>query len=198
MIWFKDTGVFFLLLFMRPSHEELVRANGQPKSDICHICRVFTWKEHGRCYSLRFEPQKFVETSFHRLLVFFWHHSKNRVLKHCFFQFSMFVMYVNTSMMRNFGFRKSSKNTLGALTIWMEFSVIPGRIQMERFIPPECFRKKGYTFRGIPFFSLSLVYIWRKFFTGFSSQMKSAHNLSASSRHIKMKKSKNINVAEGN
>ena len=36
----------------------------------------------------------------------------------------------------------------------MEFSVIPGRIQMERFIPVESFRKKGNTFRGISFFSL--------------------------------------------
>ena len=38
-----------------------------------------------------------------------------------------------------------------ALTIWMEFSVIPGRFQMERFIPVESFRKKGHTFRGISF-----------------------------------------------
>ena len=30
----------------------------------------------------------------------------------------------------------------GVLTIWMEFSVIPRRIQMERFIPVESFRKK--------------------------------------------------------
>ena len=36
----------------------------------------------------------------------------------------------------------------------MEFSVIPGRIQMERFIPVKNFRKKGNTFRGISFFSL--------------------------------------------
>ena len=36
----------------------------------------------------------------------------------------------------------------------MEFSVIPGRIQMERFIPVDVFRKKGNTFRGISFFSL--------------------------------------------
>ena len=36
----------------------------------------------------------------------------------------------------------------------MEFSVIPGRIQMERFIPVENIRKKGNTFRGISFFSL--------------------------------------------
>ena len=36
----------------------------------------------------------------------------------------------------------------------MEFLVIPGRIQMERFIPVESFRKKGNTFWGIPFFSL--------------------------------------------
>ena len=43
---------------------------------------------------------------------------------------------------------------LGALTIWMAFSVIPGRIQMERFIPVENFRKKGNTFRGISFFPL--------------------------------------------
>ena len=36
----------------------------------------------------------------------------------------------------------------------MEFSVIPGRIQMERFIPVESFWKKGNTFRGISFFPL--------------------------------------------
>ena len=36
------------------SPEEIVQANTQPKSDICHICRVITWKEHGRCYLLRF------------------------------------------------------------------------------------------------------------------------------------------------
>ena len=36
----------------------------------------------------------------------------------------------------------------------MEFSVIPGRIQMEQFIPVENFRKKGNTFRGISLFSL--------------------------------------------
>ena len=33
----------------------------------------------------------------------------------------------------------------------MENPVIQGRIQMERFIPVECFREKGNTFRGIPF-----------------------------------------------
>ena len=38
-----------------------------------------------------------------------------------------------------------------ALTIWMEFSVIPGRIQIERFISVESFLKKGNTFRGFPF-----------------------------------------------
>ena len=36
----------------------------------------------------------------------------------------------------------------------MEFSVIPGRMQMKRFIPVESFRKKGNTFRGISFFPL--------------------------------------------
>ena len=41
-----------------------------------------------------------------------------------------------------------------ALTIWMEFSVIPGRIEMEWFIPVESFRKKGNTFRSISFFPL--------------------------------------------
>ena len=29
-----------------------------------------------------------------------------------------------------------------ALTIWIEFLVIPGIIQMERFIPVECFQRK--------------------------------------------------------
>ena len=36
----------------------------------------------------------------------------------------------------------------------MEFSVTPGRIQVEQFIPVESFRKKGNTFRGISFFPL--------------------------------------------
>ena len=54
-----------------------------------------------------------------------------------------------------------------ALTIWMEFSVIPRRIEMERFILVENFRKKGNTFRGISFFSLLpefpkiLLKIWK-------------------------------------
>ena len=39
----------------------------------------------------------------------------------------------------------------GALTIYMENPEIPGRIQMERFIPEEIFRKKSNTFRGITF-----------------------------------------------
>ena len=36
----------------------------------------------------------------------------------------------------------------------MEFSVIPGQIQMERFILGKIFGKKGNTFWGISFFSL--------------------------------------------
>ena len=36
----------------------------------------------------------------------------------------------------------------------MEFSVIPGQIQMEQFIPVESFWKKGNTFGGISFFPL--------------------------------------------
>ena len=64
----------------------------------------------------------------------------------------------------------------GVLAIWLEFSVIPGRNQVERFIPVECFQKNGSTFRGIPLFSLLPVYwsTWRKILTGFSSQMESA------------------------
>ena len=34
----------------------------------------------------------------------------------------------------------------------MENPVIPGRIQMQRFIPKEIFRKNSNTFRGITFF----------------------------------------------
>ena len=48
----------------------------------------------------------------------------------------------------------NAKKSPWALTIWVKFSVIPGRIQMERFIPVKNFRKKGNTFRGISFFSL--------------------------------------------
>ena len=44
------------------------------------------------------------------------------------------------------------KQQSGALTICMENPKIPGRIQMERFIPVEIFRKKSSTFRGITFF----------------------------------------------
>ena len=36
----------------------------------------------------------------------------------------------------------------------MEFSVIPGRIQIEQFILVDCFRKKGSTLRGISYFLL--------------------------------------------
>ena len=39
-----------------------------------------------------------------------------------------------------------------ALTIRKENLEIPGRIQMERFIPVEIFRKKSDAFRGITFF----------------------------------------------
>ena len=39
----------------------------------------------------------------------------------------------------------------GALTICMENPEIPGRIQMERFIPVEIFRKKGIPFEILPF-----------------------------------------------
>ena len=39
--------------------------------------------------------------------------------------------------------------SLGALTICRENPEIPGRIQMERFIPEEIFREKNNTFRGI-------------------------------------------------
>ena len=42
---------------------------------------------------------------------------------------------------------------------WMEFSVIPVRFQMERFIPVESFRKKGNTFQGISFFPLLLEFL---------------------------------------
>ena len=56
---------------------------------------------------------------------------------------------------------------LGALTICMENPEIPGRIQMERFIPVEIFRKKSNTFRGITFFpflpkrpKFSVPFVW--------------------------------------
>ena len=39
----------------------------------------------------------------------------------------------------------------GALTICMENPEILGRIQMERFIPLEVFRKKVIPFEGLPF-----------------------------------------------
>ena len=55
----------------------------------------------------------------------------------------------------------------GALTICMDNPEIPGRIQMERFIPVECFRKKKKTFRGITFFpflpkrsKFSVPFVW--------------------------------------
>ena len=55
----------------------------------------------------------------------------------------------------------------GALIICMENREIPGRIQMERFIPVEIFRKKSDTFRGITFFpflpkrpKFSVPFVW--------------------------------------
>ena len=54
-----------------------------------------------------------------------------------------------------------------ALTICMENPAIPGRTQMERFIPVEIFRKKSNTFRGITFFpflpkrpKFSVPFVW--------------------------------------
>ena len=41
--------------------------------------------------------------------------------------------------------------TKGALTICMENLEFPGRIQMERFIPVEIFRKKVIPFEVLPF-----------------------------------------------
>ena len=43
-----------------------------------------------------------------------------------------------------------------ALTICIENPEIPGRVQMELFIPVEIFRKESNTFRGITFFPLLL------------------------------------------
>ena len=55
----------------------------------------------------------------------------------------------------------------GALTICMENLEIPGRIQMERFIPVEIFQKKSNSFRGITFFpflpkrpKFSVPFVW--------------------------------------
>ena len=45
-----------------------------------------------------------------------------------------------------------SRESLGALTICMENTVIPRRIQMERFIPVENFRKKSNSFQALPSF----------------------------------------------
>ena len=49
----------------------------------------------------------------------------------------------------------------------MENLEIPGRIQMERFIPVEVFQKKSNTFRGITFFpflpkrpKFSVPFVW--------------------------------------
>jgi len=56
----------------------------------------------------------------------------------------------------------TSVDTPRALTICTANPVIPGRIQMERFIPVECFWKKGNTFRGIPFsrfFRISVPFV---------------------------------------
>ena len=50
-------------------------------------------------------------------------------------------------------------------SIRMENPIIPGRIQMERFIPVENFWKKSNTFRGITFFPF--LPKRRKFFVPF-------------------------------
>ena len=71
-----------------------------------------------------------------------------------YYKSGMSVPYLAISYPESTGFLVSGRapvETLGALTICTENPVIPGRIQMERFIPVECFPKKGNTFRGIPF-----------------------------------------------
>ena len=59
------------------------------------------------------------------------------------------------------------KQPSGALTICIENRKIPGRIQMERFIRVEIFRKKSNTVRGITFFpflpkrpKFSVPFVW--------------------------------------
>ena len=47
----------------------------------------------------------------------------------------------------------------------MEIPVIPGRIEMEQFIPVEIFRKEKNTFRAITFFPFLLKRL--KFFVQF-------------------------------
>ena len=66
----------------------------------------------------------------------------------------MFLCSVTSGKQDAVGFKSTladfNVQLQGTLTICTENLVIPGRIQMERFIPVECFRKKGNTFRHIP------------------------------------------------
>ena len=49
----------------------------------------------------------------------------------------------------------------------MENLVIPGRIQMERFIPVGIFRNRGNIFQGITSTFFALLPKWLKFFAPF-------------------------------
>ena len=59
------------------------------------------------------------------------------------------------------------KTTIGELNNYLEYQEIPGRIQMERLILVEIFRKKSNTFRGSNFFpflpkqpKFSVPFVW--------------------------------------
>ena len=55
------------------------------------------------------------------------------------------------SFSRSLGTGRREPWERGMLTIYMENQEIPGRIQMERFIPVEIFRKKVIPFEVLPF-----------------------------------------------
>ena len=78
--------------------------------------------------------------------------------------------------------RISRSDTARAFTIWMDFSVIPGRIQTERFIPMEWFREK-IPFGVFPFSHFSRNY--RRFLYHLSNLLPAAVHRRKNAKDLK-------------
>ena len=72
----------------------------------------------------------------------------------------------------------------------MEVSAILGRIEMERFIQVESFRKKGNTFRGIPLLSFLPGFPEISVLSVYTYQCQALHGNTCETKKVKIRSGK--------
>ena len=91
------------------------------REDVCHICQVFTWKEHGRCYLLRFHCRFASNLK--------WSSSKQIFSASCSsfdivarieYSFKLFLS-IFTLTMRNFGFESQVRWPTNGNGFWLVY-----------------------------------------------------------------------------